>query len=160
MASLWIVGRSWFVLSDYPPSPAPMRFCRVLLPCALAACSCCTLLPAFTMLVTCRAAGVRIQYHASVEDIVQGGTASGPNQAQGVSAPDEPRWRIELADGTSIAAKRIIMATGGLSFPAVGTDGTGHRILHNVQSCPHAMCRILFEGHNALYTIFHDRRYH
>ena len=35
--------------------------------------------------------------------------------------------RCRCADGSAISADRLVVATGGLSFPAVGTDGTGHR---------------------------------
>lgn len=38
------------------------------------------------------------------------------------------RWACALSDGTEVSGDRVILATGGLSFPAVGTDGTGHRI--------------------------------
>jgi len=36
-----------------------------------------------------------------------------------------PAWRVLLAGGTANAARRVIVATGGLSVPATGSDGTG-----------------------------------
>ncbi len=37
-------------------------------------------------------------------------------------------WRVRLADGQSLEAKRVILATGGLSVPKTGSDGTGLNI--------------------------------
>ncbi len=39
--------------------------------------------------------------------------------------PAGDRWRVALADGTRLDAARVILATGGLSVPATGSDGTG-----------------------------------
>lgn len=36
-----------------------------------------------------------------------------------------PRWLVELADGTSYPAESVILAAGGLSVPATGSDGFG-----------------------------------
>ncbi|KAJ9534923.1 hypothetical protein QJQ45_029583 [Haematococcus lacustris] len=38
-------------------------------------------------------------------------------------------WVCVLADGSEIHTQTLVMATGGLSFPAVGTDCTGLRVL-------------------------------
>ena len=40
-------------------------------------------------------------------------------------APREAGWRIGLAGGGEILASRVVIATGGLSVPATGSDGTG-----------------------------------
>lgn len=45
---------------------------------------------------------------------------------------DGDEWRIILDDGTRIDAEAIIIATGGLSVPATGSDGTGLRILRRL----------------------------
>ncbi len=37
-------------------------------------------------------------------------------------------WRIRLADGEKIVAGAVILATGGLSVPATGSDGVGLRL--------------------------------
>jgi len=37
-------------------------------------------------------------------------------------------WRIELRDGEMLHAGAVIIATGGLSVPSTGSDGTGLRI--------------------------------
>lgn len=41
-------------------------------------------------------------------------------------------WRIGLADGAEVQASSVIVATGGLSVPATGSDGTGLRILEQL----------------------------
>lgn len=59
----------------------------------------------------------------------------GAAQARGVTlrtgarvyhlVPEGDRWIAVLADGTQLSAARVILATGGLSVPATGSDGTG-----------------------------------
>ncbi len=39
------------------------------------------------------------------------------------------RWRVHLADGAALDADALVVATGGLSVPATGSDGTGLRLL-------------------------------
>ena len=41
---------------------------------------------------------------------------------------DGGRWTVTLADGSERSADALVLSTGGLSFPAVGTTGTGHTI--------------------------------
>jgi predicted flavoprotein YhiN len=43
------------------------------------------------------------------------------------------RWDILLSDGKRISSDRVVLASGGLSFPAVGTDGTGHKIIQQAR---------------------------
>ena len=38
-------------------------------------------------------------------------------------------WRVTLGNGDSVAAAKVIVASGGLSVPQTGSDGTGLRIL-------------------------------
>lgn len=38
-------------------------------------------------------------------------------------------WRVTLADGEALDADRVIVATGGLSVPQTGSDGTGLKLL-------------------------------
>jgi predicted Rossmann fold flavoprotein len=42
------------------------------------------------------------------------------------------RWRVRLADGGGFDAARVIIATGGLSVPATGSDGTGIDIVRRL----------------------------
>ena len=46
-------------------------------------------------------------------------------------------WRIDLADGSQMYSDSVVVATGGLSFPQVGTDGSGHQLLEHV--CTHLL---------------------
>ena len=46
--------------------------------------------------------------------------------------PDDGGWRVELADGPPLAAEAVVVATGGLSVPNTGSDGTGLRILEGL----------------------------
>jgi hypothetical protein len=39
--------------------------------------------------------------------------------------PGDGGWRVGLAGGAEIPASRVVIATGGLSVPATGSDGTG-----------------------------------
>jgi predicted Rossmann fold flavoprotein len=44
-------------------------------------------------------------------------------------APDGEAWRVNLANGESLSCDRLILATGGLSVPATGSDGAGLTML-------------------------------
>lgn len=39
--------------------------------------------------------------------------------------PEGDDWRVTLADGRALLASRVVLATGGLSVPATGSDGVG-----------------------------------
>ncbi|EFJ44188.1 hypothetical protein VOLCADRAFT_106515 [Volvox carteri f. nagariensis] len=45
------------------------------------------------------------------------------------NATAQARWLCRLQDGTEHVTDKLVIATGGLSFPAVGTDGTGHLLI-------------------------------
>jgi predicted Rossmann fold flavoprotein len=47
-------------------------------------------------------------------------------------AAHEGAWRIRLAGGHEIRASRVVIATGGLSVPATGSDGTGLDIVRHL----------------------------
>lgn len=53
--------------------------------------------------------------------------------------PDEQPWSVDLADGTNVSCASVVLATGGLSFPQVGTDGSGHQILEHVRESCHCV---------------------
>ena len=46
--------------------------------------------------------------------------------------PDQAGWRVHVDGGESIAATAVVVATGGLSVPSTGSDGTGIRILEGL----------------------------
>ena len=47
-------------------------------------------------------------------------------------APPASAWRVGLAGGSTIRASSVIVATGGLSVPATGSDGTGIEIMRGL----------------------------
>ena len=63
---------------------------------------------------------------------------------------DGGRWTVTLADGSERSADVLVLATGGLSFPAVGTTGTGHVIAEHTRACPSSRfsrCCLLARAH-------------
>lgn len=64
-----------------------------------------------------RRRGADVRFDCTVRDIVHAGRY---------------RWTIVLADGASVPAASVIVATGGLSVPATGSDGAGLRILERL----------------------------
>jgi len=74
-----------------------------------------------------RARGVTIRTNARVEAV------------EPLSA-SPPRWRLRLADrGGVIEASAVILATGGLSVPATGSDGGGLRMLEGLGHTIHPL---------------------
>jgi predicted Rossmann fold flavoprotein len=49
-------------------------------------------------------------------------------RATGIEPVEENRWRVSLEDGSRLNATAVVLATGGLSVPATGSDGTGIRM--------------------------------
>ncbi len=46
--------------------------------------------------------------------------------------PADGRWRVEIENGEAIIADAVVVATGGLSVPNTGSDGTGLRVLEKL----------------------------
>jgi len=69
-----------------------------------------------SLLQACEKSGVTIKYGMSMEDIRQGPGST---------------WECVCPQGT-VACRRLIISTGGLSFPKVGTDGTGHKVVQKL----------------------------
>jgi len=63
--------------------------------------------------------GVEMRFEASVTGIEPGTDGGAP-------------WRIVLEGGSAIPASSVIVATGGLSVPATGSDGTGIDIVRGL----------------------------
>jgi len=42
--------------------------------------------------------------------------------------PEDGRWRVDIRDAAPLEADALIVATGGLSVPSTGSDGTGLRV--------------------------------
>ena len=69
------------------------------------------------LLARARGAGVEVRLETRVTDL-EPGTGGG--------------WRVAIADGAEIEAGAVIVATGGLSVPQTGSDGTGLRVLERL----------------------------
>jgi predicted Rossmann fold flavoprotein len=70
-----------------------------------------------------RRRGAEIRFDASVEDL---------------EPPGEGRsWTVRLAGGETISAAAVIVATGGLSLPGTGSDGTGFAIVRRLGHTVH-----------------------
>jgi predicted Rossmann fold flavoprotein len=67
--------------------------------------------------------GVEMRFDTYVNGLEPEGAATGGGNAGGRDA--SPSWRVLLASGGVLRASRVIIATGGLSVPATGSDGTG-----------------------------------
>lgn len=84
--------------------------------------------------------GARLRLNASVEGITRQGA----------------QWKVTLARGETLAADALILATGGLSVPKTGSDGTGLRLLaalgHTINPLYPALTPLLTEhsAHHAL----------
>jgi predicted Rossmann fold flavoprotein len=67
------------------------------------------------LIALARARGARIRFDANVV---------------GIDPPvDGGPWRIHLHGGDTVDAAKVVIATGGLSVPQTGSDGTGMRIV-------------------------------
>jgi hypothetical protein len=56
----------------------------------------------------------------------KGGSGGGGGGKGGGKGGPRPEWVLRVAGGgPPVRARTVVLATGGLSFPAVGTDGTG-----------------------------------
>jgi predicted Rossmann fold flavoprotein len=66
------------------------------------------------LLHACQREGVLVRVRTSVESVRRSACGG--------------RWVCSLANGDDVSCDAAIMAAGGLSYPAVGTDGTGYRI--------------------------------
>ncbi|HSJ24614.1 MAG TPA: aminoacetone oxidase family FAD-binding enzyme [Longimicrobiales bacterium] len=62
--------------------------------------------------------GASFRFNTRLADVVPAAARSG--------------WRVVLDDGASLDASAVIIATGGLSVPATGSDGAGLRILERL----------------------------
>lgn len=65
-----------------------------------------------------REAGVHLHFSRSVEGLEPPRTTR--------------RWRVHLDGGETVAVAAVLLATGGLSVPATGSDGTGVRLLEGL----------------------------
>ena len=45
---------------------------------------------------------------------------------------DKPRWQVQLENGESIEADNVVVATGGITYPKTGSDGSMFQVLENL----------------------------
>ena len=69
-----------------------------------------------------RARGVRCRFESEVTGLRQQSDSS---------------WLVELREGVPLAASAVVIATGGLSVPATGSDGAGLRIARRLGHTVH-----------------------
>jgi predicted Rossmann fold flavoprotein len=70
------------------------------------------------LLALARRRGAEVRFDALVTDLLP---------------PEEPNpWRVRLGDGEEFAAAAVIVATGGLSLPGTGSNGTGLDIVRRL----------------------------
>jgi predicted Rossmann fold flavoprotein len=63
------------------------------------------------------------------EFLERGGVVRFRTRVTALERPDDGRpWSVGLADGSRLQAGAVILATGGLSVPATGSDGAGLRL--------------------------------
>ena len=67
------------------------------------------------LLEACQREGVKFRYESSIDGIVQ-------------ARDGERGWNLRLRGAAEEHASAVVLAMGGMSFPAVGTDGTGYAI--------------------------------
>ena len=70
-----------------------------------------------------RAVGVELRFEAQVTAL----------------DPEDGGWRVGLAGGGVMGARTVVVATGGLSVPATGSDGTGLRLLEKLGHTVHPL---------------------
>ena len=65
--------------------------------------------------------------------------------------PDRGQWQIEFENAPSLSAACVILATGGLSVPKTGSDGTGLNIAealgHTVHTTYPALTPLIADPH-------------
>jgi predicted flavoprotein YhiN len=93
-----------------------------------------------------REAGVDVRFGVKVDDVRaavrRGGDASpvanrgdrtgGAAEANPDEGDDDARWRVRIQGGEEVFARSVVLATGGLSVPATGSDGIGLRIARDL----------------------------
>lgn len=75
------------------------------------------------LLSEAKRAGAKVRHNAYVVDLVPAGAG----------------WRVQLEGGEAIPAGGVIVASGGLSVPATGSDGTGLRVVEKLGHTIHPL---------------------
>lgn len=87
---------------------------------------------------------------ALVEAVRQSGVALRFGARAAALSPTPSGWQVLLAEGESLAASSVILAAGGASLPATGSDGWGmealRRLGHTVHAPYPALAPLVAEG--------------
>jgi len=93
--------------------------------------------------------GVEFRYNARLKHLTP--THSVSTTDSDSTSSSSSSWLCELDDGNCIEASSVILATGGSSFPKLGTTGDGYPILkrlgHSIQGPPYPALTPLLAGH-------------
>ncbi len=97
--------------------------------------------------------GVEMRFGAYATGLEPEPAAGAPSARGGTTAAagGAPAWHVQLAGGATVAAGRVVIATGGLSVPATGSDGTGldlvRRLGHTIHDTYPALTPLTAEPH-------------
>jgi hypothetical protein len=75
-----------------------------------------------------REAEVDLRCGVLVRDVIRVETERTPAGASSPAAEADVRWRVRCDGASDVEAHAVVLATGGLSVPATGSDGVGLRI--------------------------------
>jgi predicted Rossmann fold flavoprotein len=75
-------------------------------------------------------AGVEIRFGVLVKDVIPSAAGDGPTT--------DARWSVRSEGAPDVAARSVVLSTGGLSVPATGSDGVGLRIARRLGHEIHA----------------------
>ncbi|MEP6572818.1 MAG: aminoacetone oxidase family FAD-binding enzyme, partial [Gemmatimonadota bacterium] len=74
------------------------------------------------LLTLAKARGVELRFDTVVRDLIRA---------------DDGHWRVTLDGGQALDASRVVLASGGLSVPATGSDGVGLRLARSLGHVMH-----------------------
>jgi predicted flavoprotein YhiN len=104
------------------------------------------------LLDACIRRGVEFRYNARLKRLTPThsvGTTHSTTDTDSTSSSSS--WLCELDDGQCIEVSSVILATGGSSFPKLGTTGDGYPILkrlgHRIEGPPYPALTPLLAGH-------------
>lgn len=100
-----------------------------------------------------RKQGVTVRFGAAVREILTEEVTSGENAAEDGAVTEKGKQQktayeryitgVMLENGERIPASKVVLATGGLSYPSTGSTGDGHRMAerlgHTVKECSPAL---------------------
>ena len=78
------------------------------------------------LVAACRKQGVEFMPRASLLDLYHTNTSTVPGQEE---REENQTWTCVLEDGRTVRANVVVLATGGKSFPSLGTNGIGYSLL-------------------------------